>query len=117
MRKAGSLSAESAAQKSQITSPAVTSTAADVSAASGKSLSNVAESHDSATVEMSVKRSSSRWAERPVPVLQFEFPEPWAIIARAGSADAEFCEISKNPKWSSLLTETRTWFEDHYPKS
>jgi len=124
MRKAGSLSAESSAEKSKITSPAVNSTAcqaesmaADLSAASGKSLSPVAESHDSVTVEMSVKRSSSRWADRPVPVLQVEFPEPWAIIARAGSADAESGEISKNLKWSSLLTETRTFFEEHCPKS
>jgi len=117
MRKAGSLSAESSAEKSQITSPAVTSNAADLSAASGKSPSHVVESHDSATREMSVKRSSSRWADRPVPVLQVQFPEPWAIIARAGSADAETGEISKNPKWSGLLHETRTWFETHYPKS
>ena len=100
MRKAGPSSAESSAALSQVASPAVTSNAADVSAASGKSLSHVAESHDSATCEMSVKKSSSRWADRPVPVLQVEFPEPWAIIARAASADAETGKISKNLKWS-----------------
>jgi len=117
IRKAGPSSAESSAALSQVASTAVTSNAADVSAASGKSLSHVAESHDSATCEMSVKKSSSRWADRPVPVLQVEFPEPWSIIARAGSAHAETGEISKNLKWSSLLHETRTWFERHNPKS
>ncbi len=50
--------------------------------------------------DKSVKRSSSRWADRPVPVLQVEFPEPWSIIARAASADAETGNFSKNPKWS-----------------
>jgi hypothetical protein len=100
MKNAGSWSADDSAEKSKIASPTVTSDTADTSAASGKSLSHVAESHDSATREMSVKRSSSRWADRPVPVLQVQFPEPWAIIARAGSADAETGEISKNLKWS-----------------
>ena len=102
---------------SQVASPAVTSNAADVSAASGKSLSPDAESHDSASREITVKKSSSRWADRPVPVLQVEFPEPWSIIARAASADAETGESSKNPKWSSLNRQTRSWFEAHYPKS
>ncbi|MBW1660050.1 MAG: hypothetical protein JRJ48_06100 [Deltaproteobacteria bacterium] len=114
MKNASSWSADHSAEKSKIASPTVTS---DTAAASGKSLSHVAESHDSATRKMSVKRSSSRWADRPIPVLQVEFPEPRAIIARAVSADAESGEISKNLKWSSLLTEIRTFFEEHYPKS
>ena len=56
-----------------------------------------AESPDSASPG---RKSSSRWADRPVPVLQVEFPEPWSIIARAASANAESGEISKNLKWS-----------------
>ena len=117
MRKAGSLAADDSAALSQVASPAVTSTAADVSAASGNSLSPVAESHDSATAKTSVKRSSSRWADRPVPVLQVEFPEPWSIIAHAASADAESGEIAGNLKWSRLLLDIRTWFEGHYQRS
>ena len=62
--------------------------------------SRVTESHDSASPEKSVKKSSSRWADRPVPVLQVEFPEPWSIIASAASADAESEDFRKNPKWS-----------------
>ena len=116
MRKAGSLAADDSAALSQVVSPAVTSTAADTSAASGKSLSPVAESHDSATAKTSVNRSSSRWADRPVPVLQVEFPEPWSLIADAASADAEGGEISENLKWSSLNQLTRSWFEIHYPR-
>ena len=38
-----------------------------------------AESHDSASREITVKKSSSRWADRPAPVLQVEFPNPWRI--------------------------------------
>ena len=95
-----SSSAESSAALSQVASPAVTSTAADVSAASGKSVSPVAESHDSATQRIVVKKSSSRWADRPVPVLQVEFPEPWSIIAEANPADASGDEIAGNLKWS-----------------
>ena len=113
MRKAGSLAADDSAAQSQVASPAVTSNAADVSAASGKSVSRVAESHDSATPEIAVKRSSSRWADRPVPVLQVEFPEPWSIVAHAASADAESGEIAGNLKWSRLLQDIRTWFEGH----
>lgn len=107
MRKAGSSSAESSAEKSKLASPAVTSNAAqvksmaaDTSAASVKSLSPVAESHESATAEFSVsaelrrdkpvRKSSSRWADRPVPVLQVEFPNPWRILANS----------PKNLKWS-----------------
>jgi len=62
--------------------------------------SSDAESHDSASREISVsaelrrdktvKRSSSRWADRPVPVLQVEFPNPWRILANS----------PKNLKWS-----------------
>ena len=117
MRKAGSSSAESSADLSQVASVAVTSTAADVSAASGKSSSPVAESHDSATQEIAVRRSSSRWADRPVPVLQVEFPEPWSIIAAANATDAPGDEIAGNLKWWSLNRDTRSWFEAHYPKS
>jgi hypothetical protein len=52
--------------------------------------SSDAESHDSASREITVKRSSSRWADRPVPVLQVEFPNPWRILANS----------PKNLKWS-----------------
>ncbi len=45
--------------------------------------SSDAESHDSAWREITVKRSSSRWADRPVPVLQVEFPNPWRILANS----------------------------------
>ena len=55
---------------------------------------------DSSNPETSVKKSSSRWADRPVPVLQVEFPEPWSIIARAASAGAENGNSEKNPNWS-----------------
>ncbi len=48
----------------------------------------------------SMSPAASRWADRPVPVLEVEFPEPWAIIARASSADAETADFWKNPKWS-----------------
>ena len=88
--------------------------AADTAAASVKSLSPVAESHDSATQEIQVKRSSSRWADRPVPVLQVEFPEPWSIIAAANPADASGDEIAGNLKWSRLNLLIRTWFQDQY---
>ena len=107
MIKSGSSSAESSADLSKSHSLTVTSNAgqaesmaADTSAASGKSLSHDAESHDSASLEKSIKKSSSRWANRPVPVLQVEFPEPWSIIARAASAGAETGNFDKNPKWS-----------------
>jgi site-specific DNA recombinase len=117
MRNSGPSSAESSAEKSKITSPAVTSNAcqaesmaADTSAASRKSLSRVTESHDSASPEITGKKSSSRWADRPVPVLQVEFPEPWSIIARAASADAESADFGKNPEWSRLASMIRTWF-------
>jgi len=102
MRKAGSAFAKAPADKSslsQVASVAVTSTAADTSAASGKSSSPVAESQDSATQEIAVRRSSSRWADRPVPVLQVEFPEPWSIIATANAADIPGDEIAGNLKW------------------
>lgn len=102
---------------SQVASLAVTSNAADTSAASGKSLSHVAESHDSATREMPLKKSSSRWAGRPVPVLQVEFPEPWSIIAAADIAAATGAKCAGRMKWSRLLTDIRTWFESHYQRS
>jgi hypothetical protein len=111
------LSAEDSADLSQVASVAVTSTAADVSAASGKSLSSVAESHDSATPEIAVKKSSSRWADRPVPVLQVEFPEPWSIIAAARPVAATGAKCAGRMKWSRLLLEIRTWFEGHYQRS
>ncbi|MFO7870111.1 MAG: hypothetical protein R6V03_01605 [Kiritimatiellia bacterium] len=94
------MAADDSAALSQVASVAVTSTAADVSAASGKSLSPVAESHDSATAKTSVKRSSSRWADRPVPVLQVEFPEPWSIIAAARPAVATGANCAETMKWS-----------------
>ncbi|MCP5426401.1 MAG: hypothetical protein H6970_15250 [Gammaproteobacteria bacterium] len=75
----------------RITSPAVTSEDHPTSDA---------ESHDSASRKIKVKKSSSRWADRPIPVLQVEFPEPWSIIAHAASADAEGGEIAGNLKWS-----------------
>ncbi len=110
MRKAGSLAADDSAALSQVASVAVTSTAADVSAASGKSLSPVAESHDSATPEIAVKRSSSRWADRPVPVLRVVFPEPWSIIAAARPVAATGAKCPGNHadgvtsmKWSGRL--------------
>jgi len=114
MRKAGSFAADDSAALSQVASVAVTSTAADTSAASGKSLSPVAESHDSATPEIAVKKSSSRWADRPVPVLQVEFPEPWSIIAAARPAVATGAKCAGKMKWSRLLTDIRTWFEKQY---
>jgi len=114
MREAGTSSAEDSAALSQVASPAVTSNAADTSAASGKSLSPVAESHDSATPEIAVKRSSSRWADRPVPVLAVEFPEPWSIVAAAHIATATGAKCAGNLKWSRLLTDIRTWFEKQY---
>jgi len=117
MRKAGSWSAEDSADVLQVASVAVTSTAADLSAASGKSVSPVAESHDSATQEIAVRRSSSRWADRPVPVLQVEFPEPWSIVAAADIADATGAKCAGNLKWSRLLLDIRTWFEGHYQRS
>ena len=75
-------------------------TAADVSAASRKSVSPVAESHDSATQEIAVRRSSSRWADRPVPVLAVEVPEPWSIVAAAHIATATGAKCAGNLKWS-----------------
>ena len=69
-------------------------------ATSPNSQSRDAESHDSASRKISVsaelrrdksvKKSSSRWADRPVPVLQVEFPNPWRILANS----------PKNLKWS-----------------
>jgi len=69
---------------------------------------------DSSNPETSVKKSSSRWADRPVPVLQVEFPEPWSIIARAASAGAENGNSEKNPKWSRLASVIRSWFINQY---
>jgi hypothetical protein len=103
MRKAEPSSADDSADTSEVASLAVTSNAADVSAASGKSVSRVAESHDSATAKTSVKRSSSRWADRPVPVLQVEFPEPWSIIAAARPAVATGAKCAGKMKWSGRL--------------
>ena len=59
-----------------------------------------AESHDSASREITVKKSSSRWADRPVPVLQVEFPEPWSIIAAARPVAATGAKCAGNLKWS-----------------
>jgi DNA invertase Pin-like site-specific DNA recombinase len=76
-----------------------------------------AESHDSASREITVKRSSSRWADRPVPVLQVEYPEPWSIVAAADIADATGAKCAGKMKWSRLLLDIRTWFEEHYQRS
>ena len=76
-----------------------------------------AESHDSASREITVKRSSSRWADRPVPVLQVEFPEPWSIVAAARPAVATGAKCARKMKWSRLLLDIRTWFEGHYQRS
>jgi hypothetical protein len=59
-----------------------------------------AESHDSASREIEVKRSSSRWADRPVPVLAVEFPEPWSIVAAAHIATATGAKCAGKMKWS-----------------
>ena len=91
------------------------------------------KSHDSATRKITVKKSSSRWADqpspkgyglarRPVPVLQVELPEPWSIIAAADIAAATGAKCAGNPGvpaeapegsevWSSFLLNIRTWFE------
>jgi len=76
-----------------------------------------AESHDSASREIRVKKSSSRWADRPVPVLQVEFPEPWSIIAAARPVAATGAKCAGNMKWSRLASLMRTYFQEHYPKS
>ncbi len=59
-----------------------------------------AGSHDSASPG---RKSSSRWADRAVPVLQVEFPEPWSIIAAAHVADATGAKCAGNLKWSGRL--------------
>ena len=102
IRKVGQSSAESSAEKLKNASPTVTSNADDKSAAVGFSQKMVTKSSRqsiSAKPKTSIKKSTSRWADRPVPVLKIEFPEPWSIIARAVSADAENGKISKNLKW------------------
>ena len=114
MPKAGSWSGESSANDSQVVSPAVTSDAADVSAASVVSLAGVPGSRHPTDFAPPGRRSSSRWAERPVPVLRVVFPEPWSIIAAANLAAAPGDEIAGNLKWSRLLTDIRTWFEKQH---
>ncbi len=106
MRKAGPSSDDSAVL-SQVDSPAVTSNAADVSAASGKSLSPDVELYDLVSRKMIVKKLLLRWADRPIPILEVEFLEPWSIIAASNFADATgaLCagnpaDGGKNPKWS-----------------
>jgi hypothetical protein len=47
------------------------------------------------------ERASSRYADRPLPVLRFDFQNPWRILT----------DIEKYPDWSSLLREIRTYFE------
>jgi len=114
MPKAGSWSGESSANDSQVISPAVTSDAADVSAASVVSLAGVPGSRHPTDFAPPGRRSSSRWAERPVPVLRVVFPEPWSIIAAANLADATGAESAGILKWSRLLTDIRTWFEKQH---
>ena len=94
-------------EEAQVASPAVTSDAcqaesmaADVSAASVVSLGCVAGSRHPTDFAPPGRRSSSRWAERPVPVLRVVFPEPWSIIAAANVAAAPGAEIAGNLKWS-----------------
>ena len=75
------------------------------------SLAHVGESrHPSDFVPLG-RRSSSRWAERPVPVLRVVFPEPWSLIASTPFADAKGEKPAVCLKWSSLLMDIRTWFE------
>ena len=112
---------DKSADDSQVASPAVTSDAcqaesmaADVSAASVVSLACVAGSRHPTDFAPPGRRSSSRWAERPVPVLRVVFPEPWSIIAAANVAAAPGAEIAGNLKWSRLLTDIRTWFEKQH---
>ena len=100
MKKAGAWSGEKSADVSEVASPAVTSDAAETSAASVVSLARVAESRHPTDFAPHGRRSSSRWAERPVPVLRVVFPEPWSIIAAANLAAAPGDEIAGNLKWS-----------------
>jgi len=88
--------------------------AADKSAASVVSLARVAGARHATDFAPSGRRSSSRWAERPVPVLRVVFPEPWSIIAAANLAAAPGAECAGNLKWSRLLTDIRTWFEKQH---
>ncbi len=103
MTKAGKRSEEEAEHDSEVASPAVTSDAADVSAASVVSLAHVAGSRHPSSFVTPGRRSSSRWAERPVPVLRVVFPEPWGIIAAARFATATGSKNAGNPKWSGRL--------------
>ena len=100
MTKAGAWSGDKPADDLQVASPAVTSDAADSSAASVVSLARVAGSRHPTDFALPGRRSSSRWAERPVPVLRVVFPEPWSIIAAANVAAATGAEIAENLKWS-----------------
>ena len=117
MTKAGAWSGErsvsaglrrdKSADDSEVASPAVTSDAcqaesmaADESAAAVVSLACVAGSRHPTDFAPPGRRSSSRWAERPVPVLRVVFPEPWSIIAAANVAAAPGAEIAGNLKWS-----------------
>jgi hypothetical protein len=114
MTKAGAWSGEKSADDSEVASPAVTSDAADTSAASVVSFARVAGSRHPNDFSLPGRRSSSRWAQRPVPVLRVEFPEPWSIIAAANVAAAPGAEIAGNLKWSRLLFDIRTWFEKQH---
>jgi hypothetical protein len=114
LTKAGACSGEKSADASQVASPAVTSDAADVSAASVVSLAGVTGSRHPTEFAPPGRRSSSPWAERPVPVLRVVFPEPWSIIAAANLAAAPGAECAGNLKWSRLLTDIRTWFEKQH---
>jgi len=88
--------------------------AADVSAASVVSLARVAGARHPTDFAPPGRRSSSRWAERPVPVLRVVFPEPWSIIAAANLADATGAASAGNLKWSRVLLDIRTWFEKQH---
>jgi len=72
-------------------------------------------SEDDPTSDIALKRSSSRWADRPVPVVQVEFPEPWSIIAAARPVAATGADCAGNPEWSRLLLDIRTYFERQSP--
>ena len=102
MTKTGKWSEED----SQVAFFAVTSDAADCAAAS-------ASSRHQSTSPTVQRRSSSRWADRPIPVIRVAFPEPWSLIAesrfakasqdRSPFADAKGEKNAVCLKWSGRL--------------
>ena len=61
------------------------------------------QSRDSDSPETFLKKSSSRWADRPIPVLQVKFPNPWRILA----------DSPKNLKWSGRRDSNSGPLEPH----